>query len=167
VSSRGHFFGGVLFDDPHFQRQEYDKWKAYGQSKTANILFALGLDLRGESHGVRAFSLHPGRIVDTGLARYLTIEELCAAGVLDEHGQVPANAKHKTIAQGAATNVWCAVNAQLQGMGGVYCENADISLAIAADSPADAGFKPWAIDPEFAERLWSLSEELTGVPFRF
>ena len=66
---------GVDFDDPNFERRPYDKWKAYGQSKTANALFALALDARGEAHGVRAFSVHPGA-VHTELARSVPDEEL-------------------------------------------------------------------------------------------
>jgi NAD(P)-dependent dehydrogenase (short-subunit alcohol dehydrogenase family) len=166
VSSLGHRFAGVEFDDPNFERREYDKWKAYGQSKTANILFALGLDPRGETYDVRAFSVHPGWIVTTDLLRNLSNDELRAAGVLDEHGKVKSNAKFKTVEQGAATIVWCAANAQLQGMGGVYCEDVDIASPVAADSTEEAGVRPWAIDPELAESLWDLSEELTGVRFR-
>jgi NAD(P)-dependent dehydrogenase (short-subunit alcohol dehydrogenase family) len=167
VSSRGHRFGGVDFDDPNFERREYDKWKAYGQSKTANVLFALALDARGESHGIRAFSVHPGRIMTTDLGRHLTMDDLRAAGLVDAEGKLPNNGSFKTIEQGAATIVWCAVSPQLEGMGGVYCEDADVAVAVAADSTADFGVKPWAIDPDYAERLWTLSEGLTGAPFAF
>jgi NAD(P)-dependent dehydrogenase (short-subunit alcohol dehydrogenase family) len=167
VSSRGHRFGGVDFDDPNFERRDYDRWKAYGQSKTANVLFALGLDARGAAHDVRAFSVHPGRIMTTDLGRHLTIDDLRAAGLVDEQGRLPADARLKTIEQGAATIVWCAASLQLEGMGGVYCEDADIAHPVAADSTEDGGVKPWAIDPDFAERLWKLSEELTGVELRF
>ncbi len=63
LSSRGHLRAAVDFDDPHFERRAYDKWVAYGQSKTANALFALALDARGEAHRVRAFSVHPGAVI--------------------------------------------------------------------------------------------------------
>jgi NAD(P)-dependent dehydrogenase (short-subunit alcohol dehydrogenase family) len=165
VASRGHRFGGVRFDDPHFEACEYDKWKAYGQSKTANILFALALDQRGEAHGIRSFSVHPGRILDTDLIRHLTPEDLRAAGLLDEQGQLKHDPSVKTPEQGAATGVWCAASPQLNGKGGVYCEDVEIARAVAADSTADFGVRPWAIDVELAQRLWALSEELT-VPFR-
>ncbi|GGC66420.1 oxidoreductase [Undibacterium terreum] len=165
VSSRGHHFSGVSLEDTHFQHREYDKWKAYGQSKTANILFALELDKRGARHGIRAFSLHPGRILDTDLKRYLSDEDLRTMGVLDEEGQLINAERYKTPNQGAATSVWCAANPQLQGLGGVYCEDADIAHAVAADSKEDFGVKPWAIDPGFAERLWSISEQQTGITF--
>jgi NAD(P)-dependent dehydrogenase (short-subunit alcohol dehydrogenase family) len=166
VSSAGHRFAGVDFDDPNFERRAYDRWMAYGQSKTANLLFALALDARGEAHGIRALSVHPGRILATDLARHLSIDDLRAAGALDEHGNVRSDANLKTPEQGAATSVWCATSAQLQGLGGVYCEDVDIARAIAADSPDQDGVRPWAIDAAFAERLWALSEKLTGVSFR-
>src|SRR4029450_10549786 len=81
LSSTGISFGGVDFDDPNFERREYDKWKAYGQSKTANSLFAVPLDKRGEAHCIRAFSVHPGGIL-TDLARDLSLEELAFDGEL-------------------------------------------------------------------------------------
>ena len=166
LSSRGHRYGGVDVVDPNFERRAYDKWQAYGQSKTANALFALDLDRRGAAHGIRAFSVHPGRIIDTGLARHLSNDELRAAGVLDEHDRVRADSGCKTVEQGAATTVWCAASASLQGMGGVYCEDVDIARAVDADSTEDFGVRPWATDPEAAQRLWAVSETLTGVPFQ-
>lgn len=168
VSSRGHRLGGVDFDDPNFEHKEYDKWKAYAQSKTANILFALELDKRGKAYGVRAFSVHPGLIPDTNLGRDLTKEEFGARPILDEHGQPVSNeqnAEFKTIEQGAATIVWCAVSPQLNGLGGVYCEDVDIAKAVPEDSLDPAGVRPWAINPQLAQRLWELSESLTGVKF--
>ncbi|ATB42845.1 oxidoreductase [Cystobacter fuscus] len=162
VSSRGHRRAGIDFDDPHFERRPYDKWLAYGQAKTANVLFALALDARGEPHGVRAFSLHPGAIL-TDLVRHLSDEELRATGVRDEYGRVPAVNEFKSIEQGAATNVWCATSPQLEGMGGVYCEDVDIARVVAADAPHTWGVRPWAIDPDAAERLWARSEAWTGV----
>lgn len=166
VASRGHRFGGVRFDDPNFEVTEYNKWLAYGQSKTANILFALALDQRGKAHGIRSFSLHPGRILDTDLIRHLTPDDLRAAGLLDEHDQLKHDPSAKTPEQGAATSVWCAASPQLNGKGGVYCEDVDIAKSVAADSTEDFGVRPWAIDAALAERLWTLSEKLT-VPFSF
>lgn len=157
LSSTGISFGGVDFDDPNFLRHEYDKWKAYGQSKTANALFAVALDKRGEAHGIRAFSVHPGGIW-TDLARDLSVEELAFDGEL------------KTPEQGAATSVWCATSPQLDGKGGVYCMDVDIAEAISDFTPEvpgqqPTGVLPWAVDPELAERLWVLSEQMTGVRF--
>jgi NAD(P)-dependent dehydrogenase (short-subunit alcohol dehydrogenase family) len=160
LTSRGHARAGVDFDDPNFERRPYDKWIAYGQSKTANALFALALDARGEAHGVRAFSVHPGGVV-TELMRSMSDEEVRA--VLAEPRNAPQNLK--TVEQGAATSVWCATSTQLAGLGGVYCEDVDIAEAVPADSPAPYGVRPWAMDRSFAERLWTKSEEWTGVPF--
>jgi NAD(P)-dependent dehydrogenase (short-subunit alcohol dehydrogenase family) len=157
VSSTGISFGGVDFDDPNFERREYDKWKAYGQSKTANALFAVALDKRGQAHGIRAFSAHPGGIY-TDLARHLSLEELAFDGEL------------KTPEQGAATSVWCATSPQLEGKGGVYCMDVEIAEVISEFTPKvpgqqPTGVLPWAIDPDLAERLWQLSEKMTGVKF--
>jgi NAD(P)-dependent dehydrogenase (short-subunit alcohol dehydrogenase family) len=169
VSSRGHRRSGVDFDDPNYERRPYDKWQAYGQSKTANVLFAVGLDRRGESEGIRAFAVHPGGIL-TNLSQYMTDEELEAYGIsrADLGGRIPVGLSvaegglFKTPEQGAATSVWCATSPQLVGMGGVYCQDVDIAVVAEADSQV-IGVAPYAIDPDGAERLWTLSERLTGV----
>lgn len=158
LSSRGHARSGIDFDDPHFQRRPYDKWIAYGQSKTANALFAVALDERGAAHGVRAFSVHPGAIL-TELMRSMTEEERRAAKAAAE----TTGTLIKSAEQGAATSVWCATSPQLEGMGGVYCEDVDIAEAVPADFPEPRGVRPWAADPDLAERLWTLSEEWTGT----
>jgi NAD(P)-dependent dehydrogenase (short-subunit alcohol dehydrogenase family) len=155
LSSRGHRRSAVDFDDPHFQRRPYDKWLAYGQSKTANALFAVALDMRGEPHGVRAFSVHPGAVV-TDLMRHLTSDE-----ATDTVERIRGVAGLKTTEQGAATSLWCATSEQLDGKGGVYCEDVDIGAAVAADSPAPGGVRPWATDRALADRLWALSEGWT------
>ncbi|MFL4908775.1 SDR family NAD(P)-dependent oxidoreductase [Streptomyces sp. MMS24-I2-30] len=160
VSSRGHHFSGIRWDDVHWHR-DYDKWAAYGQAKTANALFAVHLDRLGRDAGVRAFSLHPGGIL-TPLQRYLPREEMVERGWIDEHGNLLNPEGFKTPEQGAATQVWAATSPRLDGMGGVYLEDCDI----AGPAPADgerAGVKDWACDPEQAARLWTLSAELTGV----
>jgi NAD(P)-dependent dehydrogenase (short-subunit alcohol dehydrogenase family) len=164
VSSRGHHYAGVDFDDPNFERRPYDWLVAYGQSKTANALFAL--DRRGEPHGVRALSLHPGGIVTTNLARDFTPEQLRASGYVDDAGRpiIDPERNMKTVEQGAATTVWCAVSLQLDGMGGIYCEDCEVAKPVAADSTDLLGVKPWATDPDLAERLWNLSERLTVTP---
>lgn len=166
LSSRGHMRSGVDFDDPNFERHPYERWEAYGQSKTANSLFAVALDKRGEAHGVRAFAVHPGGII-TDLTRYMTREEVLATGHVDENGKPlidPARGM-KTAEQGAATSIWCATSPQLDGKGGVYCENCDIAVIIPNDSNGSSGVKPWATDPVLSDRLWTLSEKLTGVTF--
>jgi NAD(P)-dependent dehydrogenase (short-subunit alcohol dehydrogenase family) len=157
LSSRGHARAGVDFDDPHFQRRPYDKWIAYGQSKTANALFAIALDARGEAHRVRAFSVHPGAVV-TEIMRSMTDEEARAAVA-----RFNAISFIKNAEQGAATSVWCATSARLDGMGGVYCEDVDIAVPVPADDPGPRGVRPWAMDPDLGERLWTMSEQWTGV----
>jgi NAD(P)-dependent dehydrogenase (short-subunit alcohol dehydrogenase family) len=124
----GHRNSNVHFDDPNFQHRDYEPLSAYGQSKTANILFAVGLDKRGQTQGVRAYSLHPDSAV-TNLARYASGEQLKAIGVLDANGKsiIDPARNLKTVEQGAATSVWCATSPQLDDIGGVYCENSDIA----------------------------------------
>lgn len=172
LSSRGHRYAAFDFDDFDFERRPYDRWVAYGQSKTANALFALHLDVIAEQRGIRAFSVHPGRIA-TELARHVPREEMQKAGALDSQGQPVVDLARgmKSIEQGAATTVWAATHPRLEGLGGVYCEDCDI--AVIDDRPANApgdmslgrGVRPWAIDPLAAERLWTLSKQLTGMAF--
>lgn len=169
VSSRGHWIAPVDFDDVGFHRRPYDKWIAYGQSKTANALFAVELDRRGRSDGVRAYSVHPGTVLGP-LARHLSNEEIAAFDVLDKDGNriVAPERDLKTPAQGAATAVWCATATELDGIGGVYCEDCDIApVADPAESGPDeprVGVRPWAIEADAAVRLWALSESMSGHP---
>jgi NAD(P)-dependent dehydrogenase (short-subunit alcohol dehydrogenase family) len=158
VSSRGHHFSAIRWDDPHFERG-YDKWLAYGQSKTANVLLAVRLN----SLGITSFALHPGGIL-TNLGRHMTQEDQRNLGIIDEHGNVNTS-WFKTIPQGAATQVWAATSPQLAGMGGVYLEDCDIAepAPVPADPNVRVGVRDYAIDPEQAARLWTLSAELTGV----
>lgn len=164
VSSGGHKIADVDFDDIDFERRPYDKWLAYGQSKTANVLFAVGLDARGRDHGVRAFALHPGTVLGP-LARHLSDEEIATFGVHDADGKVIVDPDRdlKTVEQGAATAIWCATSRMLDGKGGVYCENCDIAQAAPDDGSVRFGVAGWAIDPILAERLWTTSEAMTGV----
>ncbi|MCX5137057.1 oxidoreductase [Streptomyces sp. NBC_00340] len=172
VSSRGHRFSPVDLDDPNFEHTPYEPFVAYGRSKSANALFAVELDRRGRAEGVRAFAVHPGTIVDTGLAKHLSEDALRAAGAVEEDGTpVRDSARQlKTVPQGAATSVWCATSPLLDGLGGVYCENCDISPLVPEedrdgwlrDEKAPAGVLAYAVDPEQAARLWELSERLTA-----
>ncbi len=162
LSSIGHRIAPPDFEDPNFERSEYNKWVAYGRAKSANALFAIGLDDRGQRYGVRAFAVHPGGIM-TDLQRFMPEDEQRAMGWIDEHGNV--NERFKTTSQGAATSVWCAANTQLNGKGGVYCEDCDIAVAVSADDKGFSGVRPWAIDRTLADKLWALSERMTGVPF--
>jgi len=158
LSSIGHLRSAMNFEDPNYRARDYDKWAAYGQSKTANALFAVGFDKRFADRGVRANSVMPGGIF-TPLQRHLPHEEQVAMGWYDAEGKPVAG--FKTPAQGASTSVWAAVGDELEGVGGLYLEN----LAEAAPyQPGNRfGVAPHALDPEAAERLWALSEETTGV----
>ncbi len=157
LTSAGHRRCGFEFEDPNFERRPYDKWLGYGQSKTANVLFAVALDERGQQRGVRAFAVHPGVIL-TDLSRHLTEAEV--SGVLSSSAQLM-----KSPDQGAATSVWCATSAQLEGKGGVYCADVDIAPAVATDSKEFGGVRLWAIDPDAAARLWQMSEGWAGLTF--
>ena len=165
LSSFGHSRSGVNFSDPNFNQRPYDKWEAYGQSKSANSLFAVELDKRGQDHGIRGFAVHPGGIL-TDLARYLTDEDFKAFGIYRENGVLKGPESLKNIEQGAATTVWCAVSSQLNDKGGVYCEDCDIAPMLPADSKLRSGVRPWAVDKAAAEILWVLSEKLTSLSRR-
>lgn len=161
LSSGGHKFSPVNLDDWNFETGEYDKWQAYGRSKTANALFAVALDRRLADRGGRAFSVHPGAIA-TELGRHLTKEDLNMLTKEGPRGGAPLI--FKTIPQGAATSVWAATTATLDGLGGLYLENCSIGQP--ATSPTDSnGYLPHAVDPKAAEKLWALSETIVGQQF--
>ncbi|MFI7117874.1 SDR family NAD(P)-dependent oxidoreductase [Amycolatopsis sp. NPDC049868] len=159
VASSGHHSSPMRWDDVQFDRG-YDRWLAYGQAKTANVLFAVHLDKLGADHGIRAFSLHPGAIL-TPLQRHLKREEMVERGWIDEQGN-QADPDFKSPEQGAATQVWAATAPQLHGLGGLYCEDCDVA-EIAAEEGEWVGVRPYAIDAGEAERLWRFSVGLTGV----
>ena len=164
VSSMGHQSSPIRFDDLMFTKDRYSKWKAYGQSKTANSLFAVQLDKLGQSKNVRAFSLHPGGII-TPLQRHIPKEEQIKMGWIDEHGAV-TNPAFKTPEQGAATSVWCATSPKLAGKGGVYCEDCEVAEVTPDGQPIElksGGLRQHAVDPAAAEKLWQVSAELTGI----
>ncbi len=163
LSSAGHRFSGVDLDDPNFTIRPYDKWVAYGQSKSANSLFSIELDRRAKKYGIRAFAVHPGRIPGSDLVRYMTDDELKASGIYREDGVLKGPPGIKNIEQGAATTVWCAVSPQLINKGGVYCADCDISEIIPDDSQVQSGVRRWAIDKPTAKALWELSERLTKL----
>jgi NAD(P)-dependent dehydrogenase (short-subunit alcohol dehydrogenase family) len=159
LSSIGHRRSDINWDDVNYRARPYDKWEAYGQSKTANALFAVGYSERFEEHGVTANAVMPGGIM-TPLQRYLTKDEMVAMGWMDEEGNLREG--FKTPEQGASTSVWAAVGEELEGVGGLYLEDCAEAPPWSADNPMK-GVMPYALDPESAERLWALSEETTGV----
>lgn len=158
LSSIGHRRSDVHLDDLNYQRREYEKWAAYGQSKTANALFAVGLTQRFGAQGVTANSVHPGGIM-TNLQRFLPREEQVAMGWMDEQGQL--NPVFKTPEQGAATSVWAAVGRELEGVGGLYLEDVNEALPFDPAHPF-GGYMPYARDEQRADALWTLSEKLVA-----
>jgi NAD(P)-dependent dehydrogenase (short-subunit alcohol dehydrogenase family) len=165
VSSQGHHFAPFNFEDTNFTHRDYDTLQAYGQSKTASNLFALELDNRAKAFNVRAYSLHPGSIAGTELARNADMELFKQRGFFDEQGNIRPEvlAGLKTVPQGAATTVWCATSPLLHNLGGVYCEDGDIA-ELDQDSAA-SGVRPYALDENNAKRLWDLTEDMTGILF--
>jgi NAD(P)-dependent dehydrogenase (short-subunit alcohol dehydrogenase family) len=160
VSSAGHRLAGVDFDDLHFERREYDKWIAYGQSKSANVLFSCELDRRLRDRGVRSFALHPG-VIMTELARHLSPEDIQE---LMSNAPADGGLEFKPVEAGAATTVYAATAPELDGRGGLYLEDCRIAERV-DDEASSRGFKPHAVDPEAARRLWEVSEELVGERF--
>jgi NAD(P)-dependent dehydrogenase (short-subunit alcohol dehydrogenase family) len=161
LSSRGHLRSPVVFADINFSSRPYDPWLAYGQSKTANILFAVEVTRRWAGDGITANSVHPGAIAETNLSRHMNREEL---GSLRASGTF----RFKTIGQGAATSVLVATSPQLEGIGGRYFEDCNQAPVLGHD-PADqtdtVSYRPleqrgvagYALDPDNASRLWELS----------
>ena len=164
VSSQGHQFAPFNVDDPNFEHRDYETLQAYGQSKTALNLFSLELDNRAKAFGVRAYSVHPGNVWGTELAREAPLALLQQFGFYDDKGNVVPEviASLKPIPQVAATTVWCATSPLLNNLGGVYCEDADIA-ELATGQGFSTGVKPYSVDEFSAKDLWQLTEKLTGV----
>lgn len=158
VSSLANKRGGINWDDINWEK-DYNKWSAYAQSKTANILFARQFDKLYASEGIHAYSLHPG-VIRTNLGRYVPEEEKRALGWLDNN---PALLERlKTVEQGASTTVYAAVAPELDNHGGEYLENCAICQGINPDMNTFWGMGAHSVDMEAAERLWKLSEQMTA-----
>jgi NAD(P)-dependent dehydrogenase (short-subunit alcohol dehydrogenase family) len=158
LSSGGHRFSNVLFDDVNFESTDYHKFLSYGQSKTANVQFSVGLDARLKDRGIRVFAVHPGAIM-TELSRHMDKADM------DELTPKRGAPKMvlKTIPAGAATSCYAATSSDIEGLGGVYLE--DCHVAEVNDSKAHDGVRSYALDADNAERLWTLSEKLVGEQF--
>ncbi len=162
VSSRGHQLRPIRWDDPQFATG-YDKWVAYGQAKTANVLFAVHLDALARDAGVRAFALHPGGIL-TPLQRHVPSAEQVARGWIDD-GRHPPNPTSLQDARagcrdpGLGGDVPAARRARRALPGGLRGRRPGSGRPGGEGS----GVRDWAIDPVQAARLWQLSAELTGV----
>jgi NAD(P)-dependent dehydrogenase (short-subunit alcohol dehydrogenase family) len=159
LSSAGHRLGDVDLDDPNFEHRPYDEWEAYGQSKTANVLFAVELDRRLSGRGIRAAAVHPGMIY-TELSRHMTDESMTRLLELRGRRQIVA----KSVPAGAATTVWAAAVADAGEVGGRYCEDCAVSPLI-DDGEESPGVMRYAVDPDRARALWARSEELVGETF--
>jgi NAD(P)-dependent dehydrogenase (short-subunit alcohol dehydrogenase family) len=155
VSSVGHINGGVLFDDPNFQRHPYDPWAAYSQSKSANVLFAIEAARRWAGDHIAVNALNPGRISDTGLSRHMT----AAPVAFDPTGSTGVSVKD--AAQGAATSVMLAASPLVEGVTGRYFE--DCNEAGPHHPGVRRGVAGHALDPDLAARLWQLSADLLAA----
>ncbi|MET8837094.1 SDR family NAD(P)-dependent oxidoreductase [Micromonospora sp. NPDC004540] len=152
VSSAAHLRSPVVFEDIHFRQRAYDPWLAYGQSKTANVLFAVDATRRWADDGIHTNALMPGAI-RTNLQRYISEEELDRMRTQSGGGA----AYWKNPEQGAATSVLVAASPLVAGVGGRYFE--DCQEAGPNQPGTRTGYAPYAVDPEAAERLWEVSEE--------
>lgn len=163
LTSTAHKMSDILWDDIQFESSEYDKWQAYGQSKTANALFANALSRRLKETGGLAFSVHPGGIF-TPLQRHLPKEEMVMLGWINEDGSPSELAKQgfKTPEQGCSTTLWAATSELLEGVPGVYCEDCNVGTPTDNSNPMGRyfGVDAHACDDESAERLWEISEGL-------
>lgn len=161
LSSGGHKFANFNFDDPNYESRDYEKWQAYGESKTANVLFTVGLDARLKDSDVRAYAVHPG-VIMTELSRHMVQEDF---ETLSSRAPGDGELTFKSVEQGAATSVWAATSPDLEGHGGIYLE--DCQVAAPATPGSGSGVEDYAVDREAAERLWGLSEQLVGERFAF
>ncbi|MBL7704817.1 MAG: SDR family NAD(P)-dependent oxidoreductase [Taibaiella sp.] len=166
VSSGGHQFSDFNFNDPNFKSRTYETLLGYGQSKTAVNLFTVELDNRAKSWNIRAYALCPGAVGATELAREAPVDLFQQLGYTDAGGNIlpEVAASLKTIPQGAATSIWCATSPLLNDIGGVYCNDVEIST-LDADLSLIGGVKAYSLDKASAKRLWRLSEAWTGITF--
>jgi NAD(P)-dependent dehydrogenase (short-subunit alcohol dehydrogenase family) len=166
VSSRGHLRSPVVFDDINFANRAYDPWLAYGQSKTANVLFAVGATQRLAEEGIYANAVHPGAIIGTNLSRYSMEPALQAQ--LRESGEYTTpegvRMRFKTVVQDAATSVLLATSPQLEHVGGRYFEDCNVAAVLPGENLGGhaAGVAAYAVDPDNARRLWELSLKAFG-----
>jgi NAD(P)-dependent dehydrogenase (short-subunit alcohol dehydrogenase family) len=158
LSSGGHALGDVDFGDPNWELREYDKFVAYGASKTANILHAKEADRRLRELGIQAYAVHPGTVA-TSLARYMSksdfsqLRKFAIANSAERGESSDGRLDFTTPEYGAATQVWAAVSPELADRGGLYLEDCGISETIA----------PYARDSQHAAELWALSEKLCAA----
>lgn len=163
LSSAGHRFSDVDLDDPNFEHTPYTEFGAYGRSKTANALFAVGFDKRHKARSVRAVAVHPGGI-QTELGRHMTpelMQQMMSSITAANAAAGKPAFEFKTIPQGAATSVWAAT-APGDLVGGTYCEDCHVAEL---QEEGRGGVRSYAIDPARADALWAKSEEMVGERF--
>jgi NAD(P)-dependent dehydrogenase (short-subunit alcohol dehydrogenase family) len=158
VASIGHQFCPVVFDDLHYRFRPYDQWTSYGQSKTANVLFAVGAGQQWAHDGIAVNALMPGNVASTALARHMTPDDLAAFGETTDLALPPA----KSIEQGAATSVLLAASPDVEGVTGRYYEDCAEAQRVTERGTHTGGVAPYALDPGNAERLWQISTDLTS-----
>lgn len=161
LSSTAHHMSPVVFDDINFDRRPYDKWKAYGQSKTGSALLAVKAAKELGPKGVSCFAVHPGMIM-TELSRSMDPSELGSSEAKDAQGRSFAE-YFKDVPRGAATSVWAATEPDLKGKGPLYLEDAKVAEPIEAPNRLH-GVLPYAMDPAAADALWTEIEKIVGRP---
>lgn len=161
LTSSAHRRSDIDYGDPNYHHRPYDPWQAYGQSKTANALFAVGFTEHYGGPGLTANAVMPGAI-RTDLQRHLRPGELRRRGWVHADG-TPVESGWKSREQGAATTVWAAVAGELDGVSGHYLEDCAVATPwTGGGDPPRRHYLPYALDPENARRLWDLSERLVA-----
>jgi NAD(P)-dependent dehydrogenase (short-subunit alcohol dehydrogenase family) len=157
VASIGHLFSPVVFDDLHYRFRPYDQWTSYGQSKSANVLFAVGAAQRWADDGIAVNALMPGNVASTALARHMGADDLANFGQQTDLALPPV----KTIEQGAATSALLAASPDVEGITGRYFEDCAEAPVVHERAGQTGGVAPYVLDQDNADRLWQISEELT------
>lgn len=177
LSSGGHKYSDINLEDPNWQTREYNKWMAYGESKTANALFAVALHKRLHRFGITANAVHPG-VVITNLGRHLDDEDIAfilnarkIATPVESDQSLGDNQSHdanaiKSISCGAATAVWAATSSDLDGIGGCYLEDCAIAEVV-EEGIQSHGYYSYVLDQSSAEKLWKVSENLIEEHFNY
>jgi NAD(P)-dependent dehydrogenase (short-subunit alcohol dehydrogenase family) len=162
LTSAGHKLSDMDFDDIDYVHRPYDKWQAYGQAKTANMLFSVALQRRLGALGVTANAVHPGAIRQTGLGRHLQPEDYRLLAI---RSGTDRGYDFKSLGAGAATTVWAATAPQFAAQGGLYLENCLVGAVNEDPVAGEGGYRPYALDAAAGERLWALSQEWVGEHF--
>lgn len=158
MSSGGHKLAPVFFDDYNFEKQGYGKWRAYGQAKTAMCLFGVALTKRYGDQDITANAVNPGPVL-TSLGRHMTRDDI--KEMVKGSDMTKGKIRYQSPAEGAATQVWAATSPALEGRSGLYLEKCGIAEVLQENHGSEEGVMSYALDPEAADRLWELSEELT------